>query len=157
VSYFWSFSTTESRVYSGWLHVMYMVNEVVVLKQNEHTPWPESANELYRPSDRSLSAKLMPTFADRRCHVVSATNLYGRNLSFLDRILFLSSSFSVVLTRLSVPRSRPTTTQKMWQRRESNPGLWICSQELWRLDHRGCRMKWYWSRLFSEPFSDFPC
>jgi hypothetical protein len=27
------------------------------------TPWPESASELYRPS--RLSAKLMPTFADR--------------------------------------------------------------------------------------------
>jgi hypothetical protein len=29
------------------------------------TPWPESANELYRPSDRRLSAKLVSTFADR--------------------------------------------------------------------------------------------
>jgi hypothetical protein len=29
------------------------------------TPWPESASELYRPSDRCLSAKLVQTFADR--------------------------------------------------------------------------------------------
>jgi hypothetical protein len=28
------------------------------------TPWLESANELYRPSDRNLSAKLVTTFAD---------------------------------------------------------------------------------------------
>jgi hypothetical protein len=28
------------------------------------TPWPESTSELYRPSDRRLSAKLVPTFAD---------------------------------------------------------------------------------------------
>jgi hypothetical protein len=28
-------------------------------------PWPESASELYWPSDRRLSAKLMPIFADR--------------------------------------------------------------------------------------------
>jgi hypothetical protein len=28
------------------------------------TPWPESASELYRSSDRRLSAKLVPTFAD---------------------------------------------------------------------------------------------
>jgi hypothetical protein len=27
--------------------------------------WPESTSELYRPSDRRLSTKLMPTFADR--------------------------------------------------------------------------------------------
>jgi hypothetical protein len=26
--------------------------------------------------------------------------------------------------------SRPTIFQKIWQRRESNPDLWICSQEL---------------------------
>jgi hypothetical protein len=32
------------------------------------TPWPESASELYRPSDRHLSAKLVPTFSDRECH-----------------------------------------------------------------------------------------
>jgi hypothetical protein len=29
-----------------------------------HSPWPESASELYRPNDRHLSAKLVPTFAD---------------------------------------------------------------------------------------------
>jgi hypothetical protein len=29
------------------------------------TLWPESASELYRPSDRHLSAKLVPIFADR--------------------------------------------------------------------------------------------
>jgi hypothetical protein len=30
-----------------------------------YTPWPESVSELYRPSDRRLSAKLVPTFTDR--------------------------------------------------------------------------------------------
>jgi hypothetical protein len=37
-----------------------------------------SASELYRSSDRRLSAKLVPTFADRWCHVVSATDPHGR-------------------------------------------------------------------------------
>jgi hypothetical protein len=37
-------------------------------------PWPESVSELYRPSDRRLSAKLVPTVADRRSHVVSVTD-----------------------------------------------------------------------------------
>jgi hypothetical protein len=36
-----------------------------VLTTNEQTPWPESASELYQPSDRRVSAKLVPTFADR--------------------------------------------------------------------------------------------
>jgi hypothetical protein len=47
--------------------------------------WPEFARELYWPSDRRLSAKLVPTFADRGCHVVSVTDPFGRVLGFLDR------------------------------------------------------------------------
>jgi hypothetical protein len=45
----------------------------------------QSASELYRPSDRRLSAKLLPTFADRGCRVVSATEPPGRSFGFLDR------------------------------------------------------------------------
>jgi hypothetical protein len=43
------------------------------------------ASELYRPSDRRLPAKLVPTFADTGCRVVSATDPYGHILDFLDR------------------------------------------------------------------------
>jgi hypothetical protein len=45
----------------------------------------KSASELYRPSDRHLSAKLVPTFANRGCHLFSTTDPYGRILGFLDR------------------------------------------------------------------------
>jgi hypothetical protein len=67
-------------------------------------------------SDSRLSVKLVPTFADRECHVFSVTDPYGRTLGFLDLepLLFLSSSSSIVLTRLGGPRSRPTTSQKIW-------------------------------------------
>jgi hypothetical protein len=41
---------------------------------------------IYRPSDLRLKAKLVPTFADRGCHVVSATDPYGLNLGFLDHV-----------------------------------------------------------------------
>jgi hypothetical protein len=54
-------------------------------------------------------------FVDRGCRVVSTADPYGRNLGFL------SSNSSVVLTRLSGPRSIPTTSQKFWERRESRP------------------------------------
>jgi hypothetical protein len=54
-------------------------------KTSKQTPWPESTSELYRPSDRRLSAKLVSTFADRGCLVVSATDPYGRILGFLGR------------------------------------------------------------------------
>jgi hypothetical protein len=49
------------------------------------TPRSESANELFRPRDRRLSANLVPAFADRECYVVSMTDPYGRILGFLDR------------------------------------------------------------------------
>jgi hypothetical protein len=80
------------------------------------TPWPQSASELYRPSDRLLPAKLVTTFADIECHVVGVTDLlrpYSR-FSRPEPQLFLPSSSSIVLTRLSGPRSRPTTSQKIW-------------------------------------------
>jgi hypothetical protein len=47
------------------------------ISNDKLTPLPESANELYRPSDRRLSAKLVPIFADRGCHVVGVTDPYG--------------------------------------------------------------------------------
>jgi hypothetical protein len=51
----------------------------------KQTPWPESTSKVYRPSDHRLSAKLVPTFADRGCHAISVMNTYGRILGFLDR------------------------------------------------------------------------
>jgi hypothetical protein len=47
-------------------------------KQKTQTLGLYSASILYRPSDRRLSAKLVPTLADRGCRVVSATNPHGR-------------------------------------------------------------------------------
>jgi hypothetical protein len=52
---------------------------------DKKTPWPESVRELYRPSYRRLSAKLLSTFQDRGCHVVSVMDPYGRILGFLDQ------------------------------------------------------------------------
>jgi hypothetical protein len=51
--------------------------------KTKQTPW--SASELYRPIDLRLSAKLVPTFADRGCHMVSVTDPYDRILGFIDR------------------------------------------------------------------------
>jgi hypothetical protein len=42
------------------------------------------------PSDRRLSAKLVPTFADRCRHVVGVTDTYGGKLGFLDRSRYFS-------------------------------------------------------------------
>jgi hypothetical protein len=43
-----------------------------------------SASELYRPSDRRLSAELVSTF-DRGCRVVRSTDPHSRIFGFLDR------------------------------------------------------------------------
>jgi hypothetical protein len=64
------------------------------------------------PSDRLLSAKLVPIFANRGCHMANVTDPYCRILGFLDRSHYSSSSLA--LTRLSGSRSRPTTSQKIW-------------------------------------------
>jgi hypothetical protein len=49
-------------------------------QKKKQTPWLMSASELCRPSDRRLSAKLVPNLADRGCRVVSATNPDGPQL-----------------------------------------------------------------------------
>jgi hypothetical protein len=48
-------------------------------------PLSQSASELYWLSHRSMSAKLLPNFADSGCHVVSATDPHVCILGFLDR------------------------------------------------------------------------
>jgi hypothetical protein len=67
------------------LYVDCMFSHKLLKHYKQQTPGPESASELCRPSDRRLSATLVPTYADRECHVVSLTDPYGRNLGFLDR------------------------------------------------------------------------
>jgi hypothetical protein len=49
------------------------------------TPWTEPVSELYRPSNRRLSAKLVPTFANGGCRMVSPTDKHDRILGFLNR------------------------------------------------------------------------
>jgi hypothetical protein len=93
--------------------------------------------EKNRPTDRRLSAKLVPTFVDRECHVVSATDPHGRILGFLDRSRY--SFFQVAPQFYSrgwvdpVPDTVPRTSGGAGNR---TPDLWICSQELRPLYHR---------------------
>jgi hypothetical protein len=53
--------------------------KLIMIKITE-TTWPESASELYPPSDRRLSAKIVPTFDDGECCVVSAMNPHSHIL-----------------------------------------------------------------------------
>jgi hypothetical protein len=70
---------------------------------------PESSSELYRPRDSRLSAKLVPTFCG--CKVPrgqrdGSLRPYSR-FSRPGPLLFLSSSSSIVLTRLMDPVPDP--------------------------------------------------
>jgi hypothetical protein len=49
-----------------WNSYIPILKNCILNKQTKkQTPWSEFASELYRPSDRRLSAKWLPTFADR--------------------------------------------------------------------------------------------
>jgi hypothetical protein len=94
---------------------------------------PESASELYRPSDCRLSANLVSTVC-----VVSATDPFGRNLGFLDWSRYFY--FRVVLNCTHEAEWKPFQTHYFSEKRvalELNLDLWICSQELLPLDYRG--------------------
>jgi hypothetical protein len=82
-------------------------NSIEIRVTKKQTPWPESASELYRPSDSRLSAELLPTFSVKGCRVVHAADSLRQYSRFSrpEPLLFLSSSSSIVLTRLSGPRS----------------------------------------------------
>jgi hypothetical protein len=81
---------------------------------SKNTPLPESARKLYRPSSLSLSAKLVLTFPDRgvpRDQRDGSLRPYSR-LSRPQPLRFLPSSSSIVVTRLTGPRSRPLLLRK---------------------------------------------
>jgi hypothetical protein len=52
----------------------------------------KKGSELYRKSDRRLSAKLVPTFTDSGRHVVSLTDPYGHIIGFLDPEKYIYTS-----------------------------------------------------------------
>jgi hypothetical protein len=83
VPYEWTHNQAQTcRLYKVFAYGSYVHHKYYHTKL---TPWSESASELYRPSDRRLSANLVPTFVDRGCHLVNVTDPYGRIIGFLDR------------------------------------------------------------------------
>jgi hypothetical protein len=100
---------------------------------------PEFASELYRPSDRRLMAKLVPTFGDRGCCVVSAKDPQGRILDFLDRCSYylFQVAHKLYTGGWVGPVPDPLLLRKSGIARIRTLDLWIYSQVLWPLDHRG--------------------
>jgi hypothetical protein len=78
-SFAWEYNIRLSSIKEDIANCILFVGDL-----QEKSPWPESVSELYRLSDRSFSAKLVRTSADRRCHVVSLTDPYGRIIGILS-------------------------------------------------------------------------
>jgi hypothetical protein len=79
-----------------------------------------------------MSAKLVPTFADRGCRVVSTTDPHGRILGFLDRSRYY---FYQVAPQLSSrdrvdPVPDPLLLRKSGSAGNRTRDLWIFSHEL---------------------------
>jgi hypothetical protein len=105
---------TEYYSDCGELRVFKIQNSIVCIKLTKLRGLSPQTNYTDRLSDRRLSAKLVPTLADRGCRVVSATNSTAVDFGFIDRsryFLEIAPQLSII-TRLSGPRSRPTIPQK---------------------------------------------
>jgi hypothetical protein len=92
-----------------------------------------------RSSDRRRSAKLVPTLADRGCHVVSATTPSDHNFDFLDPepLLFLPSSSSICSWGWVDTVPEPLLLRKSGNAGNRTRDPRVSSQKLWPLDHRG--------------------
>jgi hypothetical protein len=95
----------------------------------------QSASELYRLSFRRLSAKLLPTFADRACYLVSTTDSHGCILGFLERSCYYF--FQVAPQLYSQGWVNPIPDLLLLRKSGSAGNRTRASEELWPLDHRG--------------------
>jgi hypothetical protein len=86
-------------------------------------------SELYQLSKFRLLAKLVATFGDEGCCVVSTMDPYGHILDFLDQSCYCF--FQVVpqlYSRGSVnPVPDPLLLRKSGIAKDQTPDLWICS------------------------------
>jgi hypothetical protein len=113
------------------------------------TPCPESASELYWPSDRHLWTKLVLTLADRGCDFVSMTDPYCRNLGFLDRSCYFFFQVAPQLySRVWVDPAPDPVLRKPGStgNRTRTPGS---LSRHWSLDHRGAFYNDMWSEFLA--------
>jgi hypothetical protein len=120
-------SSTERHIAEG---------RTLHIQNKKQTPWLQSPSELYGPSYRRLSAKLVRTLADRGSRVVSATNPYDQFLGW-NNYFFIQAAPQLSSRGWVDPVPDPLPLRKSCSARNRTRDLWICSQELRPLDHRG--------------------
>jgi hypothetical protein len=91
------------------------------------------------PTERPPLSRTVPTFVDRGCRVVSAKDPHGRIFGFLDRsrYFFFQVPPKLCLRGWVDPIPDPLLLIKSGSTGNRTRDLWICSQKLWPLDHRG--------------------
>jgi hypothetical protein len=79
-----------------------------------------------------MSAKLVPTFADRGCHVVNTIDPHGCTLGFLNRsrYYFFQVAPQLYSRGWVDPVPDPPLLRNSGNARKRTRDLWICSQEL---------------------------
>jgi hypothetical protein len=112
---------------------------------NKTNSWPEPAIELYRLSDRRLSAELVSTFADRGFHVVGVTDPYGRNLGSLDRsrYFFFQVAPQLYSRGWVDPVPDPLLLRKSGSAVNRTRTTRSIIKKLWTIDHRGGHIRMF--------------
>jgi hypothetical protein len=130
LEHFFVWRRTESLLYKK--HILNKIK----------TPWLWSVGELYWSSDRCWLAKLVPTFPDRGCRVVSATDPHGCNFDFLDRSHYCFFQVSPQLSSRGWvdPVPDPLLFRKSGSTGNRTQDPCICSIKHWPLDYRGGRI-----------------
>jgi hypothetical protein len=107
-------------------------------------------------SYRRLSTKLVQTFLDRGCHVVSAMDPHSNILDFLDwsRYYFFQVAPQLYLRGWVDPVPGSVLFRKSGSAGNRTRDLWICSHELWPLDYRRIVCSWAKATEFSLVYTN---
>jgi hypothetical protein len=128
----WQYSQRRKLSVVGWPReksAPLQINSVTVVRERSiPTKWP------------LLAGEVSANFADRECRLASVTDPYYRILAFLDRSRYYFLQVAPQLySRGWVDRIPDSLLlRKCGSAGNRNRDLWICSQELWPLDHGGC-------------------
>jgi hypothetical protein len=127
--------------------------------QNISPPTKLQTNSAAWVRDRTILTERPPrfgevsaNFADRGWHVVSVTDPYGRILGFLDQspYFFFQAAPQLFSRGWVDPVPDPLLLRTSDSAGNQTRDLWICSQELLPLDHRGGPAPSNWRQFYSQ-------
>jgi hypothetical protein len=122
------------------------LQEITVATGKNQSWWGDSMVWVHGwtiPTERpQLVGEVSAKFVDRGFHVVSAMDPYGRILQFLDQShYFIFQAAPQLYSRGWVDLIPDPLLLSKSECPELNLDLWMCSQELWPLDHRASHQR----------------